>query len=274
MKTSIQLIGVVCLLFATSARAQLFISEYLANPSGTDSPFEFVELIATDNIDFSLTPFSVVFGNNGTATADGWVAGGALTYGFSINAGSVSRGDVVYVGGSSMAPTGVKLRVIDTGTTGGDRFGTANSGGVLGNGGANADGIAVFNVGINSLTPATTPIDAVFFGTGMGTAVVNGGADGYQLPLNDLYVGSKLQSTSFLAPDPPGGEFTVASGTYDFSSGTWVNGRTFTITPTLTDGVSGIVLVPEPGTWALMGLGLLAFIWRYRGRLSRAAKNP
>src|SRR5688572_19270346 len=235
MKTSIPLAVAASVLLLTSARAQLFISEYLANPSGTDSPFEFVELIATENINFALTPYSVVFGNNGTATTDGWIAGADLTYGFSITSGSVSRGDVVYVGGSSMAPTGTRLRAIDTLTTGGDRFGNAASG-VLGNGGGNADGIAVFNVGINSLTPATAPIDAVFFGTGAGTAVVNGGAGGYQLPVNDLYSGGKLQTSSFLAPDPPGGEFTVASGVYDFSSGTWVNPRTFTITPTLTDG--------------------------------------
>src|SRR5688572_22665993 len=133
MKTYVRLFIVVALTFAGSARAQLLISEYLANPPGTDSPFEFVELIATENIDFSLTPYSVVFGNNGTATANGWIAGGDVTYGFNINAGSVSRGDVVYVGGSSMVPTGVKLRTINTATTAGDGFGNAATG-VLGNG--------------------------------------------------------------------------------------------------------------------------------------------
>ena len=259
MKTStpLNLALAICLLAVAPARAQLLISEYLANPSGTDSPFEFVELIATDNIDFALTPFSIVFGNNGDATANGWIQGADVTYGFNINAGSVSRGDVVYVGGSQMTPMGPKLRVIDTGTTAGDGFGDPASG-VLGNGGGSADGIAVFNLGVSSLTPATAPIDAIFFGTEMGDAVVSGGAEGYQLPVNDLYSGGKLQVDSFLAPDPPGGEYTVAAGTYDFSSGTWIDPRTFTVTPTLTDGVSAIVLVPEPGTWALIVMGALA----------------
>jgi hypothetical protein len=49
----------------------LLISEYLANPNGTDSPFEFVELRATRTINFATTPYSVVVANNGTATANG-----------------------------------------------------------------------------------------------------------------------------------------------------------------------------------------------------------
>ena len=265
MKIYVSLLAAVSFLFANSARAQLLISEYLANPSGTDSPFEFVELIATEDIDFALTPYSVVFGNNGTATANGWIAGGTVTYGFNITAGSVSRGDVVYVGGSSMVPTGTKLRTINTLTTGGDGFGDAASG-VLGNGGANADGIAVFNLDVSALTPSTAPIDAVFFGTGVGTAAVSGGAEGYQLPVNDLYSGGKLQTDSFLAPDPPGGEFTVASGAYDFGSGTWLQPRTFTVTPTFTDSASSIVLVPEPSTYALLGLGAVAILARLRRR--------
>jgi len=58
---------------------KLLISELLPNPSGTDSPFEYVELIATETINFSVTPYTVVFANNGTATPDGWVSGGGIT---------------------------------------------------------------------------------------------------------------------------------------------------------------------------------------------------
>lgn len=267
MKTSIPLAVAASLLTAVCGRAQLFISEYLANPPGTDSPFEFVELIAADNIDFSLTPYSVVWNNNGTATVDGWIAGGALTYGFSITAGTVSRGDVVYVGGSSMLPVNNRLRAINTATTPGDRFGDASNN-VLGNGGGNADGIAVFNAHINSLTAATAPIDAVFFGTGTGSSVVNAGADGYQLPDNDLYDGGKLQANSFLGPDTGSGEFTVLSGVYDYSSGAWINPRTFSVTTTFTDGASGIVLVPEPGTWTLLAFGAGALVWRLRRKVT------
>jgi len=222
---------------------KLLISELLPNPSGTDSPFEYVELIATETINFSVTPYTVVFANNGTATPDGWVSGGGITYGFSLTSGVVNAGEVVYVGGSSMAPTGAKVRIIDTGTTGGDRFGSANSAGVLGNGGANADAIAIFDLPIASLTSTTVPIDAIFFGTGLGTAFLSTTV-GYQLPLNDRYSGGKLQSTSFLAPDPVSGTL-VASGVYNPETGAFSASRTWAA-GTLTDGTSSLTLAATP----------------------------
>ncbi len=256
-------VGAAVLLSASPVRSQLFISEYLANPPGTDSPYEYVELIATENIDFAQTPFSVVFANNGAPTTAGWIAGSSITYGFSITAGAVARGDVVYVGGSSMAPTGPKLRTLNTYTTAGDGFGDPAAG-VLGNGGGSADGIAVFNVGIGALTPSTAPVDAVFFGTSLGGAVVNSGADGYQLPVNDLYAGGKLQTTSFITIDPPSGSNTVASGVYDYTTDSWLTPRAFSLTATLSDNASSITLVPEPHVALLwLGLGLIAvFLFR------------
>ena len=189
----------ICAIFALKSVAQrpgLIISELHVNPSGTDSPFEYAEFRATKFINFATTPYSVVLCNNGTATSAGWIAGGALSYGFSINTGTVNPGDVVYVGGTSMAPTGVKLRVINTGTTAGDGFGNLNTGGVFGNGGTSADGIAVFNQDIATLTNSTVPIDALFYGTTVGTATAAIG--GYELPINDLYTGGKIQSNSFI----------------------------------------------------------------------------
>ncbi len=218
-------------LAALPASAQtpgMVISEYLANPAGTDSPLEYVELVATRPIDFTVTPYTVVFANNGTATTNGWRAGAALTYAFAITTGNVAAGDVVYVGGSSMAPVGTKLRTIDTGTTAGDgAIGNANATGVLGNGGTNADGIAVFDVAVASLTSSTVPVDAIFLGTGTGTAVVSGGTAGYELPVNDRYTGGKLQSTSFFALDPVSGTPTHATGTLNTGSGVWTTTRTW-----------------------------------------------
>ena len=234
---------------AMAAAMPLVISEILANPSGTDSPYEYVELRATQAINFVTTPYCVVFVNNGNATTSGWVAGGSLSYGFNISSGSVNAGDIVYVGGSSMAPTGTKLRIINTGTTGGDSFGNANSAGVLGNGGANADAVGLFSSGCSSLTSATVPIDAVFFGSGMGTAVVSGGSAGYQTPVNDLYDGGKLQSTDFLGADAVSSQALIATGTYNGSTGsfsparTWANGSP-------TDKASAISLVNTAATLA------------------------
>lgn len=225
--------------------AGLLISEVFVNPSGTDSPFEFVELRATRSINFAVTPHSVVVNNNGTATAAGWIAGGVLSYGFNITTGTVNAGDVVYVGGSLMAPTGQKLRVIDTGTTPGDGFGSAATGGVFGNGGGNADGVAVFDVAIGSITNSTVPIDAIFYGTGAGTAVVSGGTAGYQLPVNDNYIGGKLQTTSLIAGDP-GANYLTATGSFNTATCSFSTNRTWAASATLTDGTSSVALV-TPG---------------------------
>ncbi len=223
----------------------LLISEILTNPNGNDSPFEYVELIATQNIDFSVTPYSVVFANNGTATTNGWIAGGAITYGFNITSGTVKAGDVVYVGGSSMTPTGTKLRTINTGRTAGDRFGSASPGGVLGNGGANADAVVVFAADINTITNSTVPVDALFFGTGAGSAVVSSGTAGYELPVNDRYSGGKLQNNSFLAGDPAADQVITATGTYDPTTNTFTTPRTWTL-GTASDKVSSITLASTP----------------------------
>ena len=227
----------------------LIISEFYTNPSGNDSPYEYVELVATTSINFATTPYTVVFTDNGTATSNGWKIGGAISYAFQISTGSVTAGQVVYVGGSSMAPLsngGISLRQINTGTTNGDSFGTSASGGVLGQGGSNGDGIAVFNVAAASITSSTVPVDAIFFGSSMGTAVAGSGI-GYQLPVNDKYTGGKLVSGSFLAPDPASGDIIKASGgIYDPATQTFTTARTWITTTTTTYNTSSVgVTIPK-----------------------------
>lgn len=226
---------------AVGAGPGLLVSEILANPAGSDLAQEYVEFVATRTIDFAITPYSVVFTNNGTATANGWVQGGGITYGFAIASGSVVAGDVVYVGGSGMAPTGAKLRVIDVTTTAGDRFGSSSAtGGVLGNGGGAADGVALFDMAIASLTSASVPVDAVFFGTGLGTAVVSAGTAGYELPVNDAYAAGKLQTTSSFQADPASGSVLIATGIFNASAGVYSAPRAWTVTGIPTDGVTDI----------------------------------
>ena len=225
----------------------LLISEFYQNPPGSDSPFEYIELIAVDDIDFSVTPYTVIVCNNGTATADGWISGGALSYAFEITTGLVTVGAVVYVGGTSMAPTSLQVRVIDTGITGGDGgIGNANTGGVVGNGGGNSDGIAVFNLPVSAITSSSIPADAIFYGDGSGPGhggtIVNGGLDGYELPVNDLYAGGKLQAGSFLALDA---DLTVATGNFDLTTNTFTIARSFS-SGTTTDGTSAITLMSSP----------------------------
>ncbi|MBK7966902.1 MAG: SprB repeat-containing protein [Bacteroidetes bacterium] len=221
----------------------LLISEFLADPVGADSSKEWVELIATKTIDFSVTPYTVVVSNNGTATVKGWRAGGTLTYAFEISSGLVNAGDVFYVGGAAMAPTGIKLRVIYTGTTVGDGFGSFSTGGNFGNGGTNADGIAVFNVPSSAIDSSTIPVDAVFYGSGLGAAIVNGGLDGYTLPNNDLYTGGKLMIGSYLAPNNVSGSHFTATGSFEVASGLYPSTRVWVVQPTFSDGTSSVNIV-------------------------------
>jgi hypothetical protein len=211
----------------------LLISEIFTNPTGNDSPFEYVELIATQAINFSTSPYSVVFEDTATTPSNGWITGGAVTYGFNITSGTVNAGDIVYVGGSSMSPTGTKLRTINTATTNGDRFGNVNINGVLGNGGSNADGVAVFAADINTLSSSTVPIDAIIFGNSIGSAAISSTV-GLELPINDRYSGGKLQSTSYVAPDS-GNQALLASGTFNTTTNTFTAPRSWTVgaaTPT------------------------------------------
>src|SRR5258706_5137857 len=88
---------------SASAGAGLIISEFLANPSSSpDSPREFIELVATQDIDFSVTPYCVVFCSNGSAGEDGWIGGGQKNYGVYITGGTVHQNDVVFFGGAGM----------------------------------------------------------------------------------------------------------------------------------------------------------------------------
>lgn len=277
------ILPLVTLASGVSANAQLLISGYMANPASTDSPYEYVQLVATKDINFANTPMSVVFANNGTATTSGWVAGGSLTYQIALNSGSVTAGQVFYVGGSGELINGAGstslstlnwLAAVNTATTAGYSFGSAASAGVMGNGGSNADAIGIFNS--ISLTAASTPIDAIFYGSAVGSAVVSSGSAGYTLPVNDLYSGGYLQSSSTIMLDPASGAFTSLTGTYDTNTLSWTIARTSSavaspttlaqINSQITLGGSGVTPTPEPSALAFgaMGLATLVGLHRYR----------
>jgi hypothetical protein len=226
--------------FNTSTKG-LLISAVHANPAGNDSPFEFIELIATKAIDFSVTPYTIIWSNNGVATDKGWVQGGIETYAFSITSGVVIAGELIYIGGSSMLPN--QFYMINTATTNGDGgIGTAALSGVLGNGGTSCDGVAVFDQDISAIDSSTVPVDAIFFGTAVGSSLVASGAEGYQLPVNDMYTGGKLQTTSFLAPDAVSGQYLIAAGVYDVQSNTFTTARTWNNSTSYSDMVSEVKL--------------------------------
>jgi hypothetical protein len=278
-KLFLVMLAMVASISGSEANAGIVIGGYMANPAGTDGNNEYVQLVATSNINFSSTPWSVVWANNGTATVNGWAAGGSLTYGFDITSGAVNAGDTFYVGGTGQLLNGAGspslasltwLRSIAVATTAGDGFGSSNSAGVMGNGGSNADGIGVFSGLASSLTGSSTPFDAVFYGAGLGGAVVAGGTDGYVLPSNDLFSGGFLGSTgnTALFGDPASGNFTKLTGTFDSLLGTWTAGRTSAIsTPTLASDLrTGITItaVPEPTALLMVGMAVVGCVVRRR----------
>ncbi|WP_276089757.1 DUF5689 domain-containing protein [Pedobacter sp. JY14-1] len=214
------------------------IAGYFANPSGTDANYEYIQFMATQDLDFRQKPFTVYTTNNAGASTptgypvNGWNTGGLRTYKFSITKGTVAKGNFFYVGGykqiAGITSTDIsqanwvvsKLYNDNEGDDGtGDK--TAN---LLANSG-NAAGVAIFAT--NSVSMTTEPSDVVFF-AGNGNIYSNG--MGYSITTNDLY--STLNGTTpqpfykqgtntigFAAPVDS--EFSYLGGVYDAAAKKW-----------------------------------------------------
>lgn len=200
----------------TPFNAPVIITGFLSDSRGSDCPvvgavsgnvvhaggYEYIQFMALRDINFAETPFSVVVANNGTATAKGWAEGGARTYKFNLTSGTAAKGTFFYVGANSKVIAGynatngkstdisganwIRTIIINVGTASppivtGDGFGDSN-GGFMGNS-SPADGIAIFSG--TEVTPESIPVDAVFYGTTVGTSFSNG--LGYLIPNNDHY---------------------------------------------------------------------------------------
>src|SRR5690606_21409732 len=88
----------------------ILITGFMSDPAGPDisitggylGGFEYVQLMATEDIDFAVQPYSVVFSRNAptsTAPADGWATGGTRTFKFNLTSGTAAKGTFFYVGG-------------------------------------------------------------------------------------------------------------------------------------------------------------------------------
>ena len=242
----------IIVLSATAPKiAPVIITGYLADPTGTDANYEYIQLMATKNIDFAVTPFTVVTTNNaGSATptgfpTDGWATGGLRTYKFSLTSGTVQKGQYFYVGANKNI-WGANSTDISSSkwfgkmyaTEDGDGFGTKTSN-LLANSG-NAAGIAVFDKGNIDVT--TVPVDVIFYG-GNGSLYTAGPPEkGYRITNTDYYdeknpttqaaqpyfaMGSNTGKFSF----PTAANFAKLSGTYNKTSGRWTSARIQTSTP-------------------------------------------
>lgn len=195
----------------TSAQ-DLIISGFQSDPRGGDGGYEYVQLLATKDINFATTPYSIVFNNNaGTASTAtpldaGWATGGQRTIKWNINSGSVQKGKFFYFGfqgkkingsaGTHSFPSdanyyqktfltsGTNPNRGDGGLVRASAFGTsgpfANSG--------NTCGVAIFKG--TTITAASVPEDVLFIATGGNLAVYNPNATpvvGYRICNNDWY---------------------------------------------------------------------------------------
>lgn len=237
------------------------ISGYNVDPNGGDGNFEYIQFLCTRDIDFSVTPYSVITTNNAGATVfpvNGWVTGGARTYKFNLTTGSVKKGEYFYVGGTGRRVTGSnslpipdekwRASVNYTNTAGANDVGNPTSN-LLANSG-NIAGIAIFE-GTN-VTSSTVPLDVIFYG-GAGGNFYSAGppAIGYRItnteyystinPLTrgaQLFMGAGTNTTRLPFPSPTtnfmrlGGVYGEIPGAPQF--GRWSTGRTATGVPLTT----------------------------------------
>ncbi|WP_443939373.1 DUF5689 domain-containing protein [Pedobacter sp. MW01-1-1] len=269
----------VVVLSSTVSIPAMIISGWIADPKGTDANNEYIQFLATRDIDFAVTPFSVVTTNNAGASTptinptNGWALGDLRTYKFNLTSGKAAKGTYFYVGGANKlinsATGGVNstsiassnwIRSFNYSTTSGDGFGTKTTN-LLANSG-NAYGVAVFE-GTN-VTEASTPIDALFVGTGGLLYAAGPPAVGYRIANNDIYdvvnpitlapqpfyrQGTNTINFSYTTPSDAGFYYKFG-GVYSVTLGKWVKARTqtniqLTLTSTLAE-IEGVYPAPTP----------------------------
>lgn len=228
------------------------ITGYFANPSGSDADYEYIQLMATQDLDFRQHNFAVITTNNAGASTPlgaptaGWATGGMRTYKFNITKGTVAKGTYFYVGGYKQIAGSTSTDISQSNwvvsklyntanTTGDDGVGnpTAN---LLANSG-NVAGIAVFKT--TAVDLRTIPSDVIMFGGSGGTVyeAASGSkpAYGYAICDNDQYstasnrpfyrMSSSINANRFVLPTD--GEFSYFKGTYDATTKTWTTKRTY-----------------------------------------------
>jgi hypothetical protein len=260
----------IMILSATAPKiAAIVITGYLVDPTGTDANHEYVQLMATRDIDFEETPYAMVTTNNaGTAQPtgfppNGWATGGGRTYKFNLTTGSVQKGEYFYVGGINKIWGGSSDNVTSSqwftklyASEAGDGFGTSTTN-LLANSG-NAAGIALFDR--TDVDEESVPIDVIFYGGGGSVFTAGPPPRGYRITNTDYYDvqnPSTLEEQPFYAQGsnttrlgfPPATNFSQLGGTYNISSGRWSKARSLqplvlTNTSTVIE-IEGATLIEE-----------------------------
>ena len=220
----------------------VIITGFISDVNGADGNYEYIQMMATTDIDFAVTPYAVVVTNNANAStptgypSKGWATGDMRTYKFSLSQGKAAKGTFFYVGGagkmingsgSTSMSTSNWIRAFDYTKNNGDGFGTA-TGGLFANSG-NASGVAVFKD--SAVTVDSKPVDVIFVSTG---GSLYSGGKGYRIANTDFYdiinpltqasqpfyrQGSNTLSLSYNTADL--GYFYMLGGVYDLTLGKW-----------------------------------------------------
>ena len=252
----------ITVLSSTIEIAPVIISGFISDVKGGDGNYEYVQLMATRDIDFAATPFSVVVTNNANAStptgypAKGWATGSMRTYKLNLSSGTAAKGTFFYVGGagkmingsgSTSMETSNWIRAFNYTTTDGDGFGT-KTGGLFANSG-NAFGMAVFKDTV--VTVDSRPVDVIFIASG-GSLFSEG--KGYRITNTDFYdvknpitledqpfyrSGSNTLNLAYNTADL--GYFYMLGGSYNPALGKWMKARTQTnVLLTKTSAISEI----------------------------------
>ncbi|WP_175635957.1 DUF5689 domain-containing protein [Pedobacter ghigonis] len=224
------------------------ISGFHVDPNGTDGNYEYIQFLATKDIDFAVTPFSVYTNNNAGATTfptQGWNTGALRTYKFNLTSGSVKKGSFFYVGGAGQRINGSASTVIPaskwiasvnyTTVPGANGVGDV-TGNLLANSG-NVAGIAIFE-GTN-ITPNSVPLDVIFYGGANGSYYTPGPPEyGFRITITDkfsTYAGTSAQeyygkgtngNDKRFAGFPTAVSFARLGGVYRANKGGWESART------------------------------------------------
>jgi hypothetical protein len=269
---------------ATPVPSPVIITGYLTDPPGTDASttaqYEYIQLMATEDINFAVTPFSVVTTNNAgsanLAPVNGWATGGARTYKINLTSGTVQKGQFFYVGGvtkliwgpnSTNMASAKWIASVNYASSAGADFGTATTN-LLANSG-NIAGIAVFKG--TAVTANSVPMDVIMYGgSNANSGNVYGAGPppvGYRITNTDYYstinpsstvpkenkaqyffgAGSNIERLGFqiTQANPTGGSFVRLGGVYVIETGVWNTKRTLSnFTMALTTQVSEL----ETGT--------------------------
>ena len=242
----------VVVLSSTISVSPVLITGFISDVAGGDGNYEYMQFMATRDIDFSVTPFSVVVTNNANASTptgfpvNGWATGDRRTFKMNLTSGTAAKGSLFYVGGSTKLINGSGstnissanwIRSFNYTTTDGDGFG-AKTGGLFANSG-NASGFAVFE-GTN-VTGTSIPVDVMFVATGGSIYTTTPSPRGYRIANTDWYdiknpvtledqpfyrSGTNTLNMSYTTSDR--GFFYMLGGEYNVALGRWMKARSQT----------------------------------------------